>query len=317
MNINKKSKIFITGHKGLVGSSIYRKFKSLNYKKIIIRSRKQLDLTNQKQVETFFKKNKVDAVINAAAKVGGIAANNKYKADFLIENIQIQNNIVNSCFKNKVKNLILLGSSCIYPKNSRQPMLEKYLLTGKLEETNDSYAIAKIVGVKLCEAFNYQYKTNYKCLMPSNLYGPNDNYHTFNSHFLPAIIKKMYLAKIQNKKKLIFWGTGNPKRELTYVDDIADACVFFLNKKTKHTLINIGSGHEYKIKEYIKIVSKIMGLNIRIKFNNDKLKNGHPRKILNCSIAKSYGWKSKYSLKQGLNLTLKDFFLNKKIYLKN
>ena len=195
MVINKNSRIFITGHKGLVGSSIYKKFKNLNYKKIIVRNKKQLDLTNQKKVDNFFRKNKINAVINAAAKVGGIAANNKYKADFLIENIQIQNNIVNSCFKYNIKSLILLGSSCIYPKHAKQPMKEDCLLTGQLEETNDAYAIAKIVGVKLCETYNFQYKTNYKCLMPSNLYGPNDNYHTYNSHFLPAIIKKLYLEK--------------------------------------------------------------------------------------------------------------------------
>ena len=317
MSVNKNSRIFITGHKGLVGSSIYKKFKNLNYRNIVIKTRKQLDLTNQKKVENFFKKNKIEAVINAAAKVGGIAANIKYKADFLIDNIQIQNNIVHSCFKYKIKSLILLGSSCIYPKYAKQPMREDCLLTGKLEHTNDAYAIAKIVGVKLCETFNFQYQTNFKCLMPSNLYGPKDNYHTYNSHFLPAIIKKLYLAKIRNKKQVEFWGTGKPKRELTYVEDIADACVFFLNKKTKHSLINIGSGHEYTIKEYVKIISKIMNLNIKIKFDRDKLKDGHPRKILDCSIAKSYGWIPKFSLKYGLDLTLRDFFKNKKKYLKS
>ena len=230
--INKKSNIFVTGHKGLVGSAVVRRLNYFGYKNILTADKKKLDLRNQSRVFNFFKKNKIDAVINAAAKVGGIYANDKYKADFIYENLEIQNNVIYACFKNQIKSLIFLCSSFIYPKNSKQPIKEKYLLTGELEKTNEPYAIAKIAGIKMCESFNFQYKTNYKCLMPCNLYGPNDNYDPITSHFFPALIAKAILAKTK-KKKIKLWGSGKPKRELMYVDDLADACIYFLKKKQK------------------------------------------------------------------------------------
>ncbi len=304
--ISKKSFIFVTGHKGLVGSAVIRRLKFFGYKNIIYISKKKLDLKNQIKVFNFFKKNKIDAVINAAGKVGGIYANNKYKADFIYDNITIQNNIIHACYKNKIKNLIFLGSSCIYPRNSKQPIKEKYLLTGELEKTNEPYAIAKIAGIKMCESYNFQYKTNYKCLMPCNLYGPNDNYDLENSHFLPALLSKIYSAKINKKKYFELWGTGKPKRELMFVDDLADACIFFLNKKTKETLINIGSGNEMKIIDYAKLIIKILKADLKIKFDSSK-PDGTPRKIVDIKIAKKYGWKSKISFEKGLKLTYQNF----------
>ena len=312
MKISKKSRIFVAGHKGLVGSSIVKKLKEQKFKNIITRTKKKLDLKNFNKVNIFFKKEKIDYVILAAARVGGILANMRYCSDFLIENTQIQTNVITCAYKYKVKSLIFLGSSCIYPKFSKQPIKEEYLLTGKLEPTNEAYAIAKISGLKMCEKLNHQYKTNFKCLMPSNLFGPNDNYDLNNSHFLPAVIKKLYLAKKKNKKKVIFWGTGRPKREMTYVDEIADACLFFLGKKTKHTLINIGSGYEKSIKQFIEIVAKELKINIKIFFNNNKLLDGTKRKIVDCKIAKSYGWRPKYDFIKCLRICLDEFKKNYK-----
>jgi len=231
--VTKKSRIFVTGHKGLVGSSVLRRLKKLGYKKIITVDKKKLDLRNQNKVLSFFKKKKIDAVINAAGKVGGIHANNTYKADFIYDNLSIQSNIIHSSFKFGVKNLVFLGSSCIYPRNSRQPIKESYLLSGELEKTNEPYAIAKIAGIKMCESYNFQYGTNYKCLMPCNVYGPNDKYDLENSHFYPALIHKIFNAKIKNKKSITIWGTGQAKREMMFVDDLADAIIFFLKKKQK------------------------------------------------------------------------------------
>ena len=307
--INKKSFIFISGHKGLVGSSIVRRLKFYGYQNLITKTKKQLDLRDQEKVSKFFVKNKIDAVINAAGKVGGIHANNKYKADFIYDNITIQNNIIHSCFQNNIKDLIFLGSSCIYPRNCKQPMKEKYLLTGPLEKTNEPYAIAKISGIKMCESYNYQYKTNYKCLMPCNLYGPNDNYHPENSHFLPALLNKIYQSKIKQKKNVKIWGTGKPKREVMFVDDLADACIFFLKIKTKETLINIGSGEEMNILQFTKFIIK--KLNTKMKIQKDLSKpDGTPRKIVDISIAKKYGWKSKISFSDGLDITYKDLKKN-------
>ena len=304
--ISKQSYIFVTGHNGLVGSAVIRRLKFFGYKNVLYRSKKQLNLKNQSKVFNFFKNNKIDAVINAAGKVGGIYANNKYKADFIYDNIVIQNNIIHACYKNKINDLIFLGSSCIYPRNAKQPIKEKYLLTGELEKTNEPYAIAKIAGIKMCESYNYQYKTNYKCLMPCNLYGPNDNYNLENSHFLPALISKIHTAKISKKKHIKLWGTGKPKRELMFVDDLADACIYFLNKKTKETLINIGSGSEMKIVDYAKFIIKFLNANLKIKFDKTK-PDGTPRKIVDIKISKKYNWKAKTSFAKGLKLTYQDF----------
>ena len=309
--INKKSKIFLTGHKGLVGSAILKYLIKKGYKNITTVNRKKLDLRNQNKVFRFLKKNKFDGVINAAAKVGGIYANNTFKAEFIYENLAIQNNIIHGSFLSGVKNLIFLGSSCVYPRNCRQPIKESYLLNGELERTNEPYALAKIAGIKMCESYNFQYKTNYKCLMPCNTFGPNDNYHSQNSHFFPALIKKIHEAKIKKKKSIEIWGTGTPLREIIYVDDVARACVFFLGKKTKENLINIGSSKEKSILEYAKIISKI--LDVKVNFKLDKSKpNGTPRKILDNSISKKYGWKTLADLKSSILATYEDFKLNYK-----
>ena len=304
--ITKNSKIFIAGHNGLVGSAILRRLNILGYKNILTVDKKKLDLTNQKKVFLFLKRNRPQAIIIAAAKVGGIYANNKYRADFIYENLAIQNNLIHSAFLNKIKNLIFLGSSCVYPKNSKQPIKEKYLLTGLLEHTNEPYAIAKIAGIKMCESYNIQYGTNYKCLMPSNTYGPNDNYNLQNSHFFPALIRKIHDSKIKKANKIILWGTGKPKRELIYVDDVADACIFFLNKKTKESLINIGTGKDIKIEQYAKSIMKFLNIKINIHFDKTK-PDGTPRKLLDTTIAKKYGWRPKISLKDGFFLTYADY----------
>mgnify|MGYP000856132916 FL=1 len=310
MQLNKKSKIFIAGHNGMVGSSILDFFKKKNYKNIYTINRKKLDLLDPKKTIKYLKKIKPKYVIIAAAKVGGILANNNFKADFIFQNLMIQNNIIHGSYLAGVKKLIFLGSSCIYPKNSKQPIKEDYLLTGKLEPTNDAYAIAKIAGVKMCEAYNKQFKLNYISLMPTNLYGPNDNYNLKTSHFYPALISKIYQAKRGKKKNLTIWGNGKPKRELMYVDDLADACEFFLKKKTRHTLINIGSGVEKSIKEYAYFIMKKLNIKLNIKFDKSK-PNGTIRKILNTQLAKSYGWYSKINLNKGFDLTFKDFKKNK------
>ena len=307
----KKNRIFVTGHKGLVGSALLRRLDHNGYKRIITVDKKDLDLRDQKKVLNFFKKKKIDAVINAAGTVGGIYANNRYKADFIYDNLMIQANIIQGCYKNKIKQLIFLGSSCIYPRNSKQPIKEKYLLKSELEKTNEPYAIAKIAGIKLCESYNFQYRMNYKCLMPCNLYGPNDSYDLNNSHFFPALISKCITAKKKNKKAITLWGSGKPKRELMYVDDLADACIYFLNKKTKESLINIGTGVDMSILNYAKFILKKLNLNCKIILDKTK-PDGTPRKIIDNSIALKYGWKPKVSLEEGFQKTLKDY-LSKKI----
>ena len=303
--------IFLAGHKGLVGSAILRKLKKKKYKKIITIDRKNLDLLDQKSVLNFLKKKKPKIVIIAAAKVGGVHHNNIHGADFIYENLQIQNNLIHGSFMNNVKKVIFLGSSCIYPKKSKQPIKEKYLLSGKLEETNEPYAIAKIAGVKMCEAYNKQYKTNFLSLMPTNTYGPNDNYDTYNSHFFPALIKKAHECKINNKKIFKVWGSGKPLRELIFVDDIADACIFFMNKNIKDTIINIGSGKDMRIKDYVNFLIKKLKIKVKIKYD-DKKPDGVFRKVLDISVAKKYGWKSKISLEKGFDITYKDFVKNYK-----
>ena len=306
--INFQSKIYVAGHKGLVGSAIVRQLKKEGYKKIIFADRSKLDLTNQLKVLKFLKRKKPDFIFIAAAKVGGIYSNNKYKAQFIYENLSIQSNLIHSAYLCGIKNLIFLGSSCVYPKKCKQPIKESYLLDGKLESTNDAYAIAKIAGIKMCESYNRQYKTNYKCLMPTNTFGPNDNYNELNSHFFPALIKKLHNIKLKKKKELVLWGNGQAKREVIYVDDLADACIYFMKKKTKETLINIGSGKDYKIKEYAKIFSKVITPNLSFKIKYDLSKpNGTPRKLLDVSLAKKYGWTKKTELTKAIKYTYEDF----------
>ena len=304
--INKKSKIFVTGHKGLVGSSIVRQLNKLGYENIITVVKEKLDLRNQEAVKSFIKRKKPDAVINAAAKVGGILDNNRFRADYIYDNLSIQNNIINSSYINGVENLIFLGSSCIYPKICKQPIKEKYLLSGPLEKTNEPYAVAKIAGLKLCESYNAQHQTNYKCLMPCNLYGPGDNYDSISSHFFSALILKIHQAKINNQNKITLWGTGKPLRELMYVDDLANACIFFIKKKTKETIINIGSGYEKSILQYAKFIMKEMNVSFNIAFDLTK-PDGTYRKLLNSSLAKKYGWVSKVNLSRGFKKTYSDF----------
>ena len=308
----KNSKIYVAGHNGLVGSAIVRELKRNGYKKIITASKKKLDLTDSVKTLKFLKKNKPKFIFIAAAKVGGIYFNQKHKAEFIYQNLTIQSNLIHGAYLSGIKDLIFLGSSCVYPKKCKQPIKEDYLLTGKLEETNDAYAIAKIAGIKMCQSYNYQYKTNYKCLMPTNTFGPNDNYDPLNSHFFPSLIRKIHEIKIKNKKELIVWGDGSPKREVIYVDDIADACLHFMNKKFKETIINIGTGNDLSIKEYAKIIlDEIMpGKNINIKYDKSK-PNGTPRKVLDVSLAKKYGWKSKIDLKEAIKLTYSDYLLKK------
>ncbi len=306
--MSKKDRIFLAGHNGLVGSAVKRKLIQLGYKNIITANKKKLNLLDQKKVFNFLKTNKISSIIICAAKVGGIKANNNYKAQFIYENLAIQNNIIHGAKINNISNLVFLGSSCVYPKYCKQPIKEEYLLSGNLEKTNEPYAVAKIAGIKLCEAYNFQYKTNYKCLMPTNTFGPGDNYDPENSHFLPALIKKIHECKIKNKKILELWGNGKTKRELIFVDDLANAIVYFLNKKTSKNLINIGSGIEKTINEYAKIVCEIVGVKLNIKYKN-KLLSGTPRKLLNCSYAKKNGWISTTNLKKDILKTYKHYLI--------
>ncbi len=304
--IKKKSRIFIAGHNGMVGSAIKRKFELKGYNKILTVQKKKLNLLDQKKVFNYLKKNKPDLVIVAAAKVGGIIANSLYKSQFIYENLQIQNNLIHGSYKAGIKNLIFLGSSCIYPKFSKQPIKEKYILTGPLEETNDAYAIAKISGILMCNNYSKNFKLNYKCLMPSNMYGPNDNYHLKNSHFFAALIRKIYEAKISKKKSVTVWGSGKVFRELLFVNDFADAVLFFLNKNFKESFLNIGSGKDHTIEWYAKFIMKQMDTKLKIKFDKSK-PDGMPKKLLDVGLAKKYGWKSKTSLKEGFKHTFNSF----------
>ena len=311
MIIKKTDKIYLAGHTGLVGKAVLKKLKEKGFRKIIVRKKTQLDLKNQKKTFEFLNKIKPKIVIICAAKVGGIKANNNKRADFLIDNLEIQNNLIHGSFKNKVKNLIFLGSSCVYPSNISKPINEEMLLKGPLEKTNEPYAIAKIAGIKLCQSFNKQYKTNYKCLMPCNIFGLSDNYNLDSSHFIPAILKKFFLAS-KNNKIVKLWGTGNVLREVMYADDLADAIVFFMNKKTNHMIINIGTNIEKTIKNFTKNIINILKLKIKVKFNNDKRLNGVVRKKLDLSLAKKYGWKYKTSFDDAIRFTYNDLIANYK-----
>ena len=306
--INYKSKIYIAGHNGLVGSAILRKLKKKGFKKLIYASKKKLDLTNQNKVLNFLRKKKPDFIFIAAAKVGGIYYNNNYKAGFILENLQIQVNLIHSAYLCGIKNLIFLGSSCVYPRNCKQPIKESYLMDGPLEKTNEAYAIAKISGIKMCESYNQQFKTNYKCLMPTNTFGPNDNYNKLESHFVASLIRKIFEIKKNKKNFLKIWGDGTPKREIIYVDDIADACIYFMRKKTKEVLINIGTGQDATIKKHVLNILKILLPQKKVKVIYDKSKpNGIPRKVLDISLAKKYGWTSKFDIKTAIMKTYKEY----------
>ena len=311
--IDRKSTIYVAGHKGLVGSAIVRKLKKIGFKKVLTVTKSKLDLTNQSKVYNFIKKKKPNFIFIAAAKVGGIYSNDKYPAEFIHSNLAIQNNVIHAAYLCGVKNLIFLGSSCVYPRLCKQPIKEKYLLNGELEKTNEAYAIAKIAGIKMCESYNHQYKTNYKCLMPTNTFGPNDNYDPLNSHFFPSLIRKIHEIKVKNKKELVIWGDGSPKREVIYVDDIADACIHFMNKKFRETVINIGTGKDFSINEYAKIILNLIIPHKKIKIRYDKLKpNGTPRKVMDVALADKYGWKSKINLNEAIRLTYSDYLLKKR-----
>ena len=303
----------------MVGSAILKKLKELGYKNLIVRTRDEIDLTNQKDVLNFFTNEKFNQVYLAAAKVGGILANHTYPADFLYQNLMIQTNVINASFQSKVKNLLFLGSSCIYPKFSKQPIKEKELLSGYLEKTNEPYAIAKIAGLKLCESLNRQYgitkKIDYRCVMPTNLYGPGDNYHNKYSHVIPSLIRRFHEAKLNNSRSVTVWGTGNVKREFLFVDDLADALIFIMNTKNTDYYkylsplschINVGSGIELSIKKLAHLIKEVTNYNGKIIFDKSK-PDGTPRKLVNSSVLNKLGWKSKVNLKDGLKKTYSEY----------
>ncbi len=300
--MNKNSRIFLAGSSGLVGSAILRKLKELGYKNIITIRKKKLNLINQNKTFKFLKKIRPDYVIVASARVGGIVANNSYPAEFIYENLAIELNLIHGSYKAGVKNLLFLGSSCVYPRNSKQPIKEKYLLEGKLEETNEGYAIAKISGIKLCEFYARQHKINYFSVMPCNVFGINDNYNSKSSHFIPALIKKIHNAKIKNKKNIVIWGSGKPLREVIFSDDLADACIYLLKIKHKKNLINIGTSVEMNITNFAKKIMKILNYNCKIVYDKKK-PDGVKRKKLDCKVLEKLGWKSKINFETAINKT--------------
>ena len=307
--MEKNAKIYIAGHKGMVGSAIVRNLEAKGYTNIIARTQSELDLTRQADVEKFFAEEKPEYVVLAAAKVGGIFANNTYPADFIWTNLEIQNNVIKSAYLNNVKKLLFLGSSCIYPRMAPQPMKESCLLTSELEKTNEGYALAKISGLKMCEFFNKQYGTDYISCMPTNLYGFNDNYHPENSHVLPALIRRFHEAKQNNAKEVVVWGTGNVLREFLYVDDLADACVFLLNNYSGNETVNIGTGKEVTIRELAETVKRVVGFEGELVFDTTK-PDGTPRKLLDVSKLTGLGWKYKTELEEGIKLAYQDFLEN-------
>lgn len=304
--MNKDSKIYVAGHRGLVGSAIMRKLQQEGYTNIITRTHKELDLTNQAQTQEFFEKEKPEYVFLAAAKVGGIHANNTYPADFAYINIMIESNVIKASYDYGVKKLLFLGSSCIYPKLCPQPIKEEYLLTGPLEKTNEAYAIAKIAGLKMCQYFNRQYGTNYISVMPTNLYGPNDNFDLETSHVLPALIRKFHEAKINNKPYVEVWGTGTPRREFLYVDDLADAVIYLMNNYDENEPLNIGTGKDITIKELAELIKEIVGYEGEMKFDTTK-PDGTPRKLLDVSRLYATGWEHKIELREGIENTYEWF----------
>lgn len=309
--MQKESKIFVAGHRGLVGSAILRKLESDGYTNIIYRTSAELDLRNQKEVIDFFESEQPEYVFLAAAKVGGIVANNTYPADFIRDNLLIQTNIIDASYQYGVKKLLFLGSTCIYPKFAPQPMKEEYLLTGELEPTNEAYAIAKIAGIKMCQSYNRQYGTKYISVMPTNLYGPNDNFDLNSSHVLPALIRKFHEAKESSVPYVEVWGTGTPKREFLYSDDLADACVFLMNNYEGNDIVNIGVGKDISIKELAELVKEVTGYQGTIQFDTTK-PDGTPRKLVDVSRLHSLGWKENISLQEGLRKAYDSFLTNYK-----
>lgn len=307
--MEQNAKIYVAGHRGMVGSAIVRKLKEKGYTNIIVRTHKELDLLSQDRVNRFFEEEKPDYVFLAAAKVGGIGANTTQIADFLYENMMVEMNVINAAWKNGVKKLEFLGSSCIYPKYAPQPMPESCLLTSSLEPTNEGYALAKISGLKYCEYLNRQYGTKYISVMPTNLYGPNDNYHPEHSHVLPALIRRFHEAKINKLPSVTCWGDGSPLREFMYVDDMADACVFLMNNYEGNETVNIGTGKELSIKQLTELVAKTIGYNGEIKWDTTK-PNGTPRKLLDTTKLHSLGWNHKIELEEGISLTYQDYLNN-------
>lgn len=297
--MNKEGKIYIAGHRGMVGSAILRKLQAEGFSNFVLKTSDELDLRNQRGVNDFFAKEKPDYVFLAAAKVGGIVANNTYRADFIYENLIIECNVIHAAFLNKTQKLMFMGSSCIYPKLAPQPLKEEYLLTGLLEETNEPYAIAKIAGIKLCDAYRRQYGCNFISVMPTNLYGPNDNYDLEKSHVLPALIRKFHEAKISGQKEVEIWGSGSPLREFLHVDDLADACFYLMQNYNDEGLVNIGTGNDISIKELALLVKKIVGYEGELKFNTSK-PDGTPRKLMDVSKLHSFGWKHKIELEEGI-----------------
>ena len=303
--MDKDSKIYVAGHRGLVGSALKRKLESKGYTNLIFRTHKELDLTNQQAVNEFFKQEKPEYVFLAAAKVGGILANSTYPADFIYENLMIESNIIHAAYKYGVKKLLFLGSSCIYPKLAPQPLKEEYLLTGPLEETNEAYAVAKIAGIRLCKHYNQQYGTNFISVMPTNLYGPNDNFDLETSHVMPALIRKFHEARVNNEPEVVVWGTGKPLREFMHVDDMADACVFLMenfNADEIGEFVNIGVGKDITIGELAELIKEIVGFKGEIRRDLSK-PDGTPQKLLDITKLSSLGWKAKISLKDGIEQT--------------
>ena len=304
--MEKQGKIYIAGHRGMVGSAIKRKLEREGFTNFVLKSSSELDLRDQQKVADFFAEEKPDYVFLAAAKVGGIIANNTYRADFLFDNLQIQNNVIHSSYLNGVKKLMFLGSSCIYPKLAPQPLKEEYLLTGLLEPTNEPYAIAKIAGIKMCDAYRAQYGCNFIAVMPTNLYGLNDNYHPQNSHVLPALIRRFHEAKKDNKPSVTIWGTGTPKREFLFADDLAEACFYLMQNYNQEGLINIGTGEDISIKDLAYMIKRIIGFEGEILFDTSK-PDGTPRKLMDVSKLHEQGWKHKVELEEGINLSYKNF----------
>ena len=304
--MEKESKIYVAGHRGLVGSAITRFLKANNYMNLIIRTHQELDLTNQHDVFDFFNNERPEYIFLAAAKVGGILANSIYPAQFIYSNLSVQTNVIHACYKYKIKKLLFLGSSCIYPKFALQPMIEDYLLSGKLEPTNEPYAIAKIAGIIMCQSYNREYGTNFISVMPTNLYGPNDHYDLNNSHVLPALIRKIHEAKKNNSDNVEIWGTGTAQREFLYVDDLAEACVFLMNNYNNSEIINIGTGKEVSIRELAEIIKEIVGYKGEFRFDTSK-PDGMPRKLLNVDKINKLGWNAKTDLKNGITLAYEDF----------